>query len=396
MRRAAARRGGPGRRWLWTAAAVLVLALVVVGLAFFLLQGQPSQPVASDRPAGLSPSPAAELPYQIFFTSPTYPDRPENRHGGIDERLVAFIDASTSALDVADYDFDLENVAQAMARAKGRGVVVRMVTDSDTLDNTRDKNVQRAFQVLRNADVPIVPDERQAIMHDKFVVRDNEYVWTGSWNFTTGDTYRLNNNAVWFHSPDLARVYTREFDQMFVEKKFGGGRGKAPPAAPVQIGPLRVQPLFAPEDSVAQHIIERLDGATDSIHFLAFSFTHDGIGKAVMGRAQAGVKVAGVFERTGSETRFSEYGVMKRAGLEVYQDGNPYAMHHKVFIIDGRTTVFGSFNFSDSADRDNDENCLIVDDPRFAQQFEVEFQRMLAAAQSAVKSRDTQDRQEPR
>ena len=44
-------------------------------------------------------------------------------------------------------------------------------------------------------------------------------------------------------------------------------------------------------------------------------------------------------------------------------------MHHKVFVVDDRYTVFGSFNFSDNADRSNDENLLIVDDPGFAQAF---------------------------
>ena len=58
------------------------------------------------------------------------------------------------------------------------------------------------------------------------------------------------------------------------------------------------------------------------------------------------------------------------------QDGNPYLMHHKVIIIDGNTVIFGSFNFSNNADKDNDENLLIVDDAGLAQAFEAEFQRV--------------------
>ena len=30
---------------------------------------------------------------------------------------------------------------------------------------------------------------------------------------------------------------------------------------------------------------------------------------------------------------------MKQAGLDVYQDGNPYVMHHKVFVLDGSRQV---------------------------------------------------------
>ena len=38
----------------------------------------------------------------------------------------------------------------------------------------------------------------------------------------------------------------------------------------------------------------------------------------------AGHKVRGVFETTGSNTQFSEFGRLRQAGLEVYQDGSPY------------------------------------------------------------------------
>jgi len=106
--------------------------------------------------------------------------------------------------------------------------------------------------------------------------------------------------------------------------------------------------------------------------------------------------VAGVFERTGSQTRFSEYGAMTQAGLEVYQDGNPYVMHHKVIVLDGRTTVVGSFNFSDNADRDNDENLLIVDDPGFASQYLAEVERILTLARNPSSAKATPARELPR
>ena len=132
---------------------------------------------------------------------------------------------------------------------------------------------------------------------------------------------------------------------------------------------------------IAGHLAQ----AQQSIHFLAFSFTNDVIGQAMIARAKAGVSVAGVFETTGSETQYSEYGKMRKAKLDVLQDGNPYVMHHKVIIIDGHTVIFGSFNFSNNADKDNDENLLIVDDPTLAQAFEAEFQRVREVALHPLK-----------
>jgi phosphatidylserine/phosphatidylglycerophosphate/cardiolipin synthase-like enzyme len=92
-----------------------------------------------------------------------------------------------------------------------------MVTDTDTLSNTKDAAIQKAFGILRDAGIPTVDDRRQAIMHDKFAIRDGQEVWTGSWNFTTGDTYRLNNNAARMRSPELAKAFTEEFEGLFVQ-----------------------------------------------------------------------------------------------------------------------------------------------------------------------------------
>lgn len=379
------------RDWLLILVIILMVGFIVYESG--VLRDRFPPPTA---PQPVPASPVASGPYEIYFTQPVYPDRAENRHGGIDERFVAFVNSATRTLDVAVYDFDLENVAQAMAAAQARGVAVRMVTDSDTINNARDAAIQKALGIVRGAGITIVGDERSAIMHHKFAVRDGEEIWTGSWNFTTGDTYRLNNNAVRMRSPELARTFTAEFEQMFAQRRFGGGRVRSEPTAPVMVGGARVQALFAPENGVAQRLAERIGQSTTSITFLAFSFTHDAIGKAVTDRAQARVAVSGVFERTGSETRFSEYGAMKQAGLDVYQDGNPYVMHHKVFVLDGRTTVFGSFNFSDGADRDNDENCLIVDDPAFAARFSEEADRMLALAKSPASARATPEKEQPR
>jgi phosphatidylserine/phosphatidylglycerophosphate/cardiolipin synthase-like enzyme len=329
-------------------------------------------------------SQAAEGWYDIYFTTPRYPDKPEYHHGGLDTQLVAFINSAQQTVDIAAYDFDLENVANALAQAAARGVRVRMVTDSDTLTND-DPKVQKAFNILKQANIPIVDDQRGPIMHNKFMVVDGAAIWTGSSNFTDGDTYRLNNNAIRIVSRQLAQNYTAKFEQMFVQRSFGPNKPAGGTEPLVMLQGVQIENYFAPEDGVASKITGRLAQAQQSIHFMAFSFTSDPIGSAMLARAKAGVSVAGVFEKTGSETQFSEYGKLREAGLDVLQDGSPYVMHHKVIIIDGRTVIFGSFNFSNNADKDNDENLLIVDDPTLAQAFEAEFQRMREVALNPLK-----------
>ncbi|MGH2352465.1 MAG: phospholipase D-like domain-containing protein [Chloroflexota bacterium] len=353
---------------------VVVLALVAAAaIVWPWLRAKTSPPITSGSDW-----------YEIYFTQPRYPDEPEDHRGGIDEKLVALIDGTRRTLDVAIYDFDLANVATAMARATERGVTVRMVTDTDTVEH-KDEAIQRALATVKTAGIPMVEDERSAIMHHKFVVSDGEVVLTGSWNFTEGDTYRLNNHAVILRSRELAANFTAEFEKLFVQRTFGPNKAEGVPNPRITIDGVRIETHFASADDPSERLVELIRGARTKIDFLAFSFTHEAIGEAVLDRAEGGVKVRGVFETTGSETRFSEYGKMKEARLEVYQDGNPYVMHHKLFVIDDHITVFGSFNFSDSAANSNDENLVIVDDPSFARPFLQEVERIIAQAKDPAK-----------
>ena len=110
---------------------------------------------------------------------------------------------------------------------------------------------------------------------------------------------------------------------------------------------------------------------------MAFSFTHDDIGNKVIEKAQKdGVKVSGVFEKRGSGTQYSELGKMKAAGLDVKVDGNKYVLHHKVFVIDEKTVITGSHNFSASAEKKNDENLIIIEDPNIARLYMQEYQKV--------------------
>jgi phosphatidylserine/phosphatidylglycerophosphate/cardiolipin synthase-like enzyme len=371
---------------LISAIVVLCICLTAGAVFWFVLQPSLSQVV----PVPQSPTSTYQLDsvpvpaswYQVYFTTPQYPDKPENRRGGLDEKLTAFINTAKTSVDMAIYQLDLPNVTQAMIDAKRRGVTVRVVTDSDILADPKENP---SFKQLEQVGIPIVGGNANAIMHNKFVVVDKQAVWTGSWNFTTNDTYRYNNNAILIQSPELARNYTATFEKMFIERKFGGPRKAGGTTPKLTIAGVSVENYFAPEDKVADKIVARLKAATKTIDFMAFSFTDDNMGDAILARAQAGVKVRGVFENTGSETRFSEYGKFKDAKLDVWQDGNPYLMHHKVFILDNQTVIFGSFNFSANANEDNDENLLIIDDPALAAQFTAEFLRVYTQAKNPPK-----------
>jgi phosphatidylserine/phosphatidylglycerophosphate/cardiolipin synthase-like enzyme len=145
----------------------------------------------------------------------------------------------------------------------------------------------------------------------------------------------------------------------------------------LKVGQTKFEVFFPQIDHAAPRIIELLNGATKSIHVLAFSFTSKEMTAAVIARAQAGVEVRGVFENSGACS--GAYAPLAALGaqnitLSRWPYGPTHFMHHKVFIIDGGKVVFSSFNFSSSADNSNDENVLIVQDEAFAAKFEQAYQ----------------------
>lgn len=310
--------------------------------------------------------------WEVYFTNPANASRDRNTwRNGIDTQLVNDIDNVQRTLDIAAFEFNNEVITEAVINARNRGVQVRVVTDNEHgLDDFDSTLLQ-----LEIADIPIVADDRSALMHNKFMIMDGITVWTGSWNYTMNGTYRNNNNALVLRSRRAVETYQRQFNVMFNDGLFGPNKPANTSASFTQNGrPIRV--LFAPEDNVIDAIIDEVQRAQHSIHFMVFSFTRDDLGAAMLAKHQAGVTVKGVFETTGSETEFSEMPMLLCAGADVWRDGNPGILHHKAIIIDDQVVITGSFNFSDNATESNDENLIIIQDPDLASEYLREYQRV--------------------
>ena len=378
-----------------TISGITGLIVIIVAIVVSLL-GSPQTPQETATPGGQTALPAVtsapgttqivSVPgitqgfgaeegfWAVYFTAPTGSRDSKTYSGGIDGPLATAINNVQSTLDIAAFEFNNPLLTQAVLAARQRGVQVRMVTDDEHGLQDSDSTVPS----LIAAGIPVVDDKRTALMHNKFMILDGSVVFTGSLNYTVNGVYRNNNNLLMLRSVRAAQSYQSEFNEMFVDKKFGPTSPTGNGATLNQDG-TPIQILFASEDPVASTIQAKLAQAQSRIRFMAFSFTLDDLGSTILQRASAGVSVEGIFETTGSETRFSELTPLFCAGLGVRQDGNPFVFHHKVFIIDD-TVVAGSFNFSSSAADSNDENVVIITNHDLAEQYIAEFERDWAAA----------------
>lgn len=336
---------------------VLLLILITItlcGVMFVVIQKTP-------RPA------PPQAVYEVSFSTPGQPQAEQ-----LEQQLCAWIARTEQRLDIAAFDLDLPCIGEQLAQLHGKGVAVRIVTDSD--------HETELIKTLQSLGVPVRFDERSAFMHNKFLIQDQKRVWTGSMNLTHNGVYRNNNNVLRLVNDDVARLFSAEFEELFA--------GQFGPTSPRQSLPAFVAPqgykievLFSPEDPVQERILDVLRGAKTRIVFMAFSFTDDAIGEILAHKFSDGVAVQGVFEKSGAGSKYSEYGRLKRVGADVKRDGNSGIMHHKVIIVDDKTVITGSYNFSKNANKNNDENVVILhDNPEAARLYLQEFQQVYALA----------------
>ncbi len=333
------------------------------------VESLPTTTAIVTAPPKLDPKPAVESKpkVEVMFTRPGAGEVP------LDQKVAAFIKSADKTVDIAAFELESPVIRDAILAAHKAGKQVRVVTDSNYKD-------EHDIHALQSAGIEVIDDNRSGLMHNKFVVIDqgsvDAAVLTGSMNFTDNGVYRNDNNLLILRSPELAENYGIEFKEMFEDRQFGVSSPHFVAHPSVTVGSSTIATHFAAEGAVIGKVAEALNKAEHSIQFLTFSYTHDDVNQVVMQKMADGVKVRGVFDNTQAGSRYSKYHDLKAAGADVRRDGNSRVMHHKVFVIDEKTVITGSFNFSKSADKSNDENLLIIEDPTVARAYLQEFERV--------------------
>ncbi len=375
-----------------------LLALIVLSLALSACAdaAAPQPTVAPTVPAPTTPAPTAVavglpldvgnvLPWlSVYFTNP---DPPDQVNSGIDRQVVPLINAARRRIDAAFFDFNVPSVVNALIGAHRRGVAVRLVLDvqngSQSVPAARGRDPFDALEALKAANVPFVDGGRSnGLMHEKLLIIDGAVLFVGSWNASWNDTFRNNNNLLRITNQRLIANYQRVFDNMYENQLFGRRRPEGAQTPRLTIDGVVVENYFAPPDGVMARIVAEVRAARRSVRFMSFTFTHPDLAAALLERKKAGVTVEGVFENRGASQ--GAYPTLFCAGARVKVDGNPYTMHHKVFIIDDRTVITGSFNHTRAADTVNDESILILRSPQVAALYKQEFDRVFGIGRDST------------
>ncbi|HST31037.1 MAG TPA: phosphatidylserine/phosphatidylglycerophosphate/cardiolipin synthase family protein, partial [Chthoniobacterales bacterium] len=317
----------------------------------------------------------------------------EQSAGSVMERLITFIRGAGRTLDFAVYDMRLSDplktaLNSALRERVSAGVQVRICFDGDkpAVPNVaagQDPAPAGTSAFVQSLGYPWRRIGGMKLMHNKFVVRDGQSVWTGSTNLTDDAFTLMENNIVTIDSKPLADYYAEEFEQLWERQNFDNTGNIRTVAAPIVFSgkPGQATVMFSPGlgHDIDSEVARRVREAKRRVRICSL-LVNSGtlISELINLIRRRDIKVDGIYDRTQMEEVYEQWQevpsnhwkvpalqeIVRGANL-VGKNSTPYTptsvhdfMHNKVLVVDD-TVITGSYNFSRSAEF-NAENILFI------------------------------------
>lgn len=325
--------------------------------------------------------------------------------------------------------FSLDDIAKLPSRERSRYHEARRLIDlnGDEQLSEAEINQRDALIMLQNAGIPVIDDTADGsagtnLMHHKFVVVDDRLLVATSANLTTSDMHgdfkspgsRGNaNNLLKIDSAQVAKLFSEEFALMW-----GDGPGGKPdslfgvkkpyrPTQPVQFGSTSVEVHFSPTtrsmpwDKTSNGLIgKHLTRASQSVEMALFVFSDQQLVNQLEPLSQKGVQIRALIDPQFAFRSYSEgldmLGVTLADDCNLEVGNRPWQtpintvgvprmppgdlLHHKFGIVDDRTVIAGSHNWTEAANIGNDETVIVVHSPMVAAHYDREFERLYTDA----------------
>jgi phosphatidylserine/phosphatidylglycerophosphate/cardiolipin synthase-like enzyme len=128
----------------------------------------------------------------------------------------------------------------------------------------------------------------------------------------------------------------------------------------------------------APFLVGLYNSATDNIDIAVYSLTHPDIIKAIGDANKRRVKVRVITDGDQAKGNVQKHAIndLLTIGVLVKVNTHGKLMHLKMSVVDGKTAAIGSYNYTQSASRDNDEVLMVVTQAAAVERCRNEFARM--------------------
>ncbi len=139
--------------------------------------------------------------------------------GGIAEEIIKQIDNAQEYIDIAIYSFTSEPIAEAIIRAKNRGVEIRILMDKGQSQGKYSK-----YELFLDNGIIIIQDRHAGIMHNKIILIDGRILFTGSYNLSNSAEEKNEENLLMFIDDEevegeieeeIIRIYKERLDYLW-------------------------------------------------------------------------------------------------------------------------------------------------------------------------------------
>ncbi len=135
---------------------------------------------------------------------------------------------------------------------------------------------------------------------------------------------------------------------------------------------------FMPGEGGLERLVQLLAGCRETLAVCVFTITHNELADAIIDAHTRGVVVRVLTDNDKAYDRGSDVSRMLQAGVPLRTDDTDAHMHNKFAIFDGDKLLTGSYNWTRSATRENQENYLLTDDDLLVREYQGEFDRLWA------------------
>lgn len=300
--------------------------------------------------------------------------------------------------------------------------------NGDTLISTTEAEEWDGLHILKKSRASILFDDSNGgkgsgLMHHKFVIIDNRELWVTSANFTLSDFYgdygKLEthgnaNSMIRVKNSQMISEFSKEFKELWLkkfklQKKFRGriaiksstGNGSQNLGF-IQFSPTSKKQPYS--DSTNGLIFDVLEKAKTSVKMALFVFSEARLAKAI-----SKLNSDSIFLLIDPGFAYRDYSVMYNLlGVSyprencatpdpgtvrissIAPNGRTPSLargdkfHHKFAVLDSESVIMGSHNWSESANRQNDESILWIKDKALAKEYEDQFDYWFKGARSNI------------
>lgn len=294
--------------------------------------------------------------------------------------LTNAVAKATNNIYGAIHEIDLVDLSE-LFKKKSSNIYIELLLESRW---TSDLENKAALQILKNSKIKIKLDKRKSgLMHNKYLIIDDQFIWTGSANFTYNGFFKNYNDGILIENKEIAQIYKADYFRIQQNKKKKFYK-KIINFSTEKFNNISITPIFSRTRNIdsKDELIKIISKSKKNIQFLSFVFSSYDISYAIEKKLKQRVKVMGLFDDSFESDNVTKnwktipfQRLWQRGANVKYDDGNA-KMHHKAFIIDDEIVVTGSFNFSRNAVKNNNENYLIISNQKINQLYKKRFNNL--------------------